>query len=152
MLLFTFVFAPVMSLSLSLWSCLFVPFLDMVVEKNLRGVLRSEVDRSVSRDSIIIVDSLNNIKVGSIKFFILFSQFFSVSNQFWINNIILHALSLSVCLSVHLVVYTIIPYHCDELMIRAAEYLFVSFPDLSRELGTNWFMEVTRWLHVQSRP
>jgi protein KTI12 len=37
---------------------------DMVVEKNLRGVLRSEVDRSVSRDSIIIVDSLNNIKVG----------------------------------------------------------------------------------------
>ena len=35
----------------------------MVVEKNLRGVLRSEVDRSVSRDSIIIVDSLNNIKV-----------------------------------------------------------------------------------------
>ncbi|XP_012704207.1 protein KTI12 homolog isoform X2 [Setaria italica] len=34
----------------------------MVVEKNLRGVLRSEVDRSVSRDSIIIVDSLNNIK------------------------------------------------------------------------------------------
>jgi protein KTI12 len=40
-----------------------VNFLDMVVEKNLRGVLRSEVDRSVSRDSIIIVDSLNNIKV-----------------------------------------------------------------------------------------
>jgi len=37
-------------------------------------------------------------------------------------------------------------------MIRAAEYLFVSFPDLSRELGTNWFMEVTRWLHVQSGP
>lgn len=35
---------------------------DMVVEKNLRGVLRSEVDRSVSRDSIIVVDSLNNIK------------------------------------------------------------------------------------------
>ncbi|KAL6660657.1 hypothetical protein ACP70R_001692 [Stipagrostis hirtigluma subsp. patula] len=35
---------------------------DMVVEKNLRGVLRSEVDRSVSRDSIIIIDSLNNIK------------------------------------------------------------------------------------------
>jgi hypothetical protein len=35
----------------------------MVVEKNLRGLLRSEVDRSVSRDSIIIVDSLNNIKV-----------------------------------------------------------------------------------------
>ena len=53
-----------MSLFLSWGSCLFVPFLDMVVEKNLRGVLRSEVDRSVSRDSIIIVDSLNNIKVG----------------------------------------------------------------------------------------
>uniref|UniRef100_A0A0E0MEZ0 Protein KTI12 homolog n=2 Tax=Oryza punctata TaxID=4537 RepID=A0A0E0MEZ0_ORYPU len=35
---------------------------DMGVEKNLRGVLRSEVDRSVSRDSIIVVDSLNNIK------------------------------------------------------------------------------------------
>lgn len=42
---------------------LVVPLLDMVVEKNLRGLLRSEVDRSVSRDSIIIVDSLNNIKV-----------------------------------------------------------------------------------------
>lgn len=39
------------------------PFIDMTVEKNLRGVLRSEVDRSVSKDSIIIVDSLNNIKV-----------------------------------------------------------------------------------------
>jgi Chromatin associated protein KTI12 len=36
---------------------------DMVAEKNLRGVLRSEVDRSLSKDSIIIVDSLNNIKV-----------------------------------------------------------------------------------------
>lgn len=35
----------------------------MVAEKNLRGVLRSEVDRSLSKDSIIIVDSLNNIKV-----------------------------------------------------------------------------------------
>uniref|UniRef100_A0A2P2JW63 Protein KTI12 homolog n=1 Tax=Rhizophora mucronata TaxID=61149 RepID=A0A2P2JW63_RHIMU len=31
-------------------------------EKNLRGVIRSEVDRSVSKDNIIIVDSLNNIK------------------------------------------------------------------------------------------
>ncbi|PIA47160.1 hypothetical protein AQUCO_01400094v1, partial [Aquilegia coerulea] len=31
-------------------------------EKNLRGVLRSEVDRSVSKNKIIIVDSLNNIK------------------------------------------------------------------------------------------
>ncbi|KAJ6805541.1 protein KTI12-like protein [Iris pallida] len=37
-------------------------YADMTVEKNLRGVLRSEVDRSVSRDSIIVVDSLNNIK------------------------------------------------------------------------------------------
>lgn len=54
-----FCFDPVMSFSLFL----VVPFLDMVVEKNLRGVLRSEVDRSVSRDSIIIIDSLNNIKV-----------------------------------------------------------------------------------------
>ncbi|ONK56660.1 uncharacterized protein A4U43_C10F11330 [Asparagus officinalis] len=35
---------------------------DMTVEKNLRGVLRSEVDRSISKDNIIIVDSLNNIK------------------------------------------------------------------------------------------
>ncbi|CAA6661234.1 unnamed protein product [Spirodela intermedia] len=35
---------------------------NMTAEKNLRGVLRSEVDRSVSKDSIIIVDSLNNIK------------------------------------------------------------------------------------------
>ena len=114
MLLFTFVFAPVMSLSLSLWSCLFVPFLDMVVEKNLRGVLRSEVDRSVSRDSIIIVDSLNNIKVGSIKFFILFSQFFSVSNQFWINYIILHALSLSVCPSCSLDFYSLSLWWTDD--------------------------------------
>ncbi|KAH7685221.1 protein KTI12 protein [Dioscorea alata] len=37
-------------------------YADMTVEKNLRGVLRSEVDRSLSKDSIIIVDSLNNIK------------------------------------------------------------------------------------------
>ncbi|XP_073000228.1 protein KTI12 homolog [Typha latifolia] len=37
-------------------------YFDMVVEKNLRGVLRSEVDRSLSKDNIIIVDSLNNIK------------------------------------------------------------------------------------------
>jgi hypothetical protein len=33
-------------------------------EKNLRGMLRSAVDRAVSRDSIVIVDSLNNIKVS----------------------------------------------------------------------------------------
>lgn len=39
----------------------------MTAEKNLRGVLRSEVDRSVSKDSIIIVDSLNNIKVRILK-------------------------------------------------------------------------------------
>ncbi|KAG5240187.1 protein KTI [Salix suchowensis] len=37
-------------------------YVDMTAEKNLRGVLRSEVDRSVSKDSIIIVDSLNSIK------------------------------------------------------------------------------------------
>ncbi|EEF50764.1 protein KTI12 homolog [Ricinus communis] len=37
-------------------------YANMPAEKNLRGVLRSEVDRSVSRDSIIIVDSLNSIK------------------------------------------------------------------------------------------
>lgn len=37
-------------------------YVDMVAEKNLRGVLRSQVDRSLSRDSIIIVDSLNSIK------------------------------------------------------------------------------------------
>ncbi|KAJ0972140.1 hypothetical protein J5N97_020099 [Dioscorea zingiberensis] len=37
-------------------------YADMTVEKNLRGVLRSEVDRSLSKDCIIIVDSLNNIK------------------------------------------------------------------------------------------
>ena len=34
----------------------------MPSEKNVLGVLRSEVDRSISKDSIIIVDSLNNIK------------------------------------------------------------------------------------------
>lgn len=37
-------------------------YANMTVEKNVRGVLRSEVDRSVSKDSIIIVDSLNSIK------------------------------------------------------------------------------------------
>lgn len=35
---------------------------DMPREKNLRGMLRSAVDRAVSRDAIVIVDSLNNIK------------------------------------------------------------------------------------------
>ncbi len=38
-------------------------FTDMPREKNLRGLLRSAVDRAVSKDSIVIVDSLNNIKV-----------------------------------------------------------------------------------------
>ncbi|KAL9246337.1 hypothetical protein vseg_019884 [Gypsophila vaccaria] len=37
-------------------------YANMPAEKNLRGVLRSEVDRSVSRDNIVIVDSLNSIK------------------------------------------------------------------------------------------
>ncbi|KAL5553654.1 hypothetical protein UlMin_041055 [Ulmus minor] len=37
-------------------------YANMPAEKNLRGVLRSEVDRSLSRDSIVIVDSLNSIK------------------------------------------------------------------------------------------
>uniref|UniRef100_A0A7I4EH32 Protein KTI12 homolog n=1 Tax=Physcomitrium patens TaxID=3218 RepID=A0A7I4EH32_PHYPA len=36
---------------------------DMPREKNLRGMLRSAVDRAVSIDTIVIVDSLNNIKV-----------------------------------------------------------------------------------------
>lgn len=35
---------------------------DMASEKNWRGLLRSEVDRSLSKDNVIIVDSLNNIK------------------------------------------------------------------------------------------
>ncbi|XP_073393103.1 protein KTI12 homolog isoform X2 [Physcomitrium patens] len=35
---------------------------DMPREKNLRGMLRSAVDRAVSIDTIVIVDSLNNIK------------------------------------------------------------------------------------------
>eukprot|EP00262_Sarcandra_glabra_P005500 TRINITY_DN1714_c0_g3_i1.p1 TRINITY_DN1714_c0_g3~~TRINITY_DN1714_c0_g3_i1.p1 ORF type:complete len:303 (+),score=30.02 TRINITY_DN1714_c0_g3_i1:107-1015(+) len=37
-------------------------YADMTAEKNLRGVLRSQVDRSLSKDNIIIVDSLNSIK------------------------------------------------------------------------------------------
>ncbi|CAO2832202.1 unnamed protein product [Amaranthus hypochondriacus] len=37
-------------------------YANMIAEKNVRGVLRSEVDRSVSKDNIIIVDSLNSIK------------------------------------------------------------------------------------------
>lgn len=37
-------------------------YANMTAEKNVRGVLRSEVDRSVSKDNIIVVDSLNSIK------------------------------------------------------------------------------------------
>ncbi|CAI9096480.1 OLC1v1032641C1 [Oldenlandia corymbosa var. corymbosa] len=37
-------------------------YANMPAEKNLRGVLRSEVDRSLSKDNILIVDSLNSIK------------------------------------------------------------------------------------------
>ncbi|KNA10984.1 hypothetical protein SOVF_139340 [Spinacia oleracea] len=37
-------------------------YANMTAEKNIRGVLRSEVDRSVCKDNIIIVDSLNSIK------------------------------------------------------------------------------------------
>ncbi|KAI5054597.1 hypothetical protein GOP47_0029742 [Adiantum capillus-veneris] len=37
-------------------------YCGMPAEKNLRGVLRSEVDRSVSKNTIVIIDSLNNIK------------------------------------------------------------------------------------------
>lgn len=37
-------------------------YANMPSEKNLRGVIRSEVDRSLSKDTIIILDSLNNIK------------------------------------------------------------------------------------------
>lgn len=37
-------------------------YAEMTTEKNLRGILRSEVDRSLSKDNIIIVDSLNSIK------------------------------------------------------------------------------------------
>ncbi|KAK9906105.1 hypothetical protein M0R45_000007 [Rubus argutus] len=37
-------------------------YFNMPAEKNLRGVLRSKVDRSMSKDNTIIVDSLNNIK------------------------------------------------------------------------------------------
>ncbi|GAQ82857.1 RNA polymerase II elongator associated protein [Klebsormidium nitens] len=35
---------------------------DNNAEKNLRGVLRSTIDRMVSRDKVVIADSLNNIK------------------------------------------------------------------------------------------
>ncbi|CAN6902158.1 unnamed protein product [Brassica oleracea] len=37
-------------------------YANMPLEKNLRGKLRSDVDRSVSRGDIVIVDSLNSIK------------------------------------------------------------------------------------------
>jgi protein KTI12 len=35
----------------------------MPSEKNVRGVLRSAVDRTVSKDTVVVIDSLNNIKV-----------------------------------------------------------------------------------------
>lgn len=37
---------------------------DMPSEKNLRGMLRSAVSRTVAKDCVVIVDSLNSIKVG----------------------------------------------------------------------------------------
>ncbi|XP_043692518.1 protein KTI12 homolog [Telopea speciosissima] len=37
-------------------------YANMTAEKNLRGVLRSEVDRSLLKDNIVVVDSLNSIK------------------------------------------------------------------------------------------
>ncbi|KAL2607858.1 hypothetical protein R1flu_026431 [Riccia fluitans] len=37
-------------------------FKDMPSEKNLRGVLRSAVDRTSSKDTIVIIDSLNHFK------------------------------------------------------------------------------------------
>lgn len=37
-------------------------YANTTAEKNLRGVLRSEVDRSLNKDNILIVDSLNSIK------------------------------------------------------------------------------------------
>nr|CAB3455376.1 unnamed protein product [Digitaria exilis] len=55
---------------------------DMVVEKNLRGVLRSQVDRSVSRDSIIIVDSLNNIKVRALSNYSSYFRKFAVGYRY----------------------------------------------------------------------
>ncbi|KAK8963799.1 hypothetical protein KSP40_PGU008734 [Platanthera guangdongensis] len=47
----------------SLHLCRNHSYADMPAEKNLRGVLRSEIDRSLSKDNITIVDSLNNIKI-----------------------------------------------------------------------------------------
>lgn len=68
--------------------------IDMTAEKNLRGVLRSEVDRSVSRGNIVIVDSLNSIKVKKLLF---------VCNSWSLNNIncafcILHCYESKLCL------------------------------------------------------
>ncbi|CAM6091146.1 unnamed protein product [Calypogeia fissa] len=37
-------------------------FRDMPSEKNLRGLLRSAVDRAVSKDTVVVIDSLNHIK------------------------------------------------------------------------------------------
>lgn len=41
---------------------------DMPSEKNLRGMLRSAVSRAVAKDCVLIVDSLNSIKVGGPEF------------------------------------------------------------------------------------
>lgn len=38
---------------------------DTVSEKNTRGKLRSAVERGLSQKQFIILDSLNNIKVGN---------------------------------------------------------------------------------------
>jgi hypothetical protein len=74
----------------------------MVVEKNLRGVLRSEVDRSVSRDSIIIVDSLNNIKVRAVSNSSSYFRKSVVSYQLSINNAItVFVLSVNQSYSLH---------------------------------------------------
>lgn len=38
---------------------------DTVSEKNTRGKLRSAVERGLSQKQVVILDSLNNIKVGN---------------------------------------------------------------------------------------
>ena len=35
----------------------------MVNEKNTRGAMRSEVERRLRKDTVVLVDSINNIKV-----------------------------------------------------------------------------------------
>ena len=44
----------------------FVSHLDMSSEKKLRGALRSEVDRVAGGNCIVLVDSLNHIKVSGL--------------------------------------------------------------------------------------